>query len=282
MKSRNPRDSHRGPRKPFPPRKGGPSRPQQRGNDPRKEEFSKESRWVIGIHSCMETIKVRPHAIAEVLFRADWEHSESHREMADLLKLMEIDIERRPMDSLNPLGSGHQGAALRVTEDPSLDWKELAQPGKSLVIILDGIEDPHNLGSMLRTAWLAGAKGILIPEDRAVGLTPTVCKIASGGAEHVAVEKHTNFGPAVQQLKDTGFWIYGLAEKGKSVPWQVNLPDKVAWVVGSEGSGMRVPTERLCDELVRLPQVESGSSYNASIALAMALMETCRQFGNTK
>jgi 23S rRNA (guanosine2251-2'-O)-methyltransferase len=82
-----------------------------------------------------------------------------------------------------------------------------------------------------------------------------------------------------KQLKDAGFWLYGLAEKGKALPWQLTLPEKVVWVVGNEGAGMRITTERLCDELVRLPQVETGSSYNASIACAMALMETCRQHG---
>jgi 23S rRNA (guanosine2251-2'-O)-methyltransferase len=83
----------------------------------------------------------------------------------------------------------------------------------------------------------------------------------------------------MQKLKEIGFWTYGLSEKGTRRPWDFKLEGKVAWVVGSEGSGMRVPTERACDELVRVPQVESGSSYNASIALSMALMDTCRQLG---
>jgi 23S rRNA (guanosine2251-2'-O)-methyltransferase len=276
MKSRGQKDNRRDPHRDSKKPSRGASAPQK------KETFSKEGRWVIGIHSCEETIKTRPHAIAEVLFRQDWDHSEAHREMATLLKNMEIDIKKVPMDSLNVLGSGHQGAALRVTENPEVDWKILAAPGKQLVLILDGIEDPHNLGSMLRTAWLSGAHAIFIPEDRAVGLTPAVNKIASGGAEHVAVEQHTNFAPVVKQLKDAGFWLYGLAESGKALPWELKLPDKVAWVVGSEGSGMRITTERLCDELVRLPQVDSGSSYNASIALAMALMETSRQLGTPR
>jgi 23S rRNA (guanosine2251-2'-O)-methyltransferase len=280
MKSRGHSQNKRRDQKPA--RKGSVP-PQRHGQPPKKQTgFSTEGRWVIGIHSCTETIKTRPEAIQEVLFRSDWENSEAHRKMADLLKLMDLDIKPTPLDSLNPLGSGHQGAALRVTANPEVNWKKLEAPGKQLVLILDGIEDPHNLGSMLRTAWLAGASAIFIPEDRAVGLTPTVCKIASGGAEHVAVEAHTNFAPVVKQLKDAGFWLYGLAEAGKALPWELKLPDKVAWVVGSEGSGMRITTERLCDELVRLPQVESGSSYNASIAAAMALMETCRQLGSPR
>lgn len=258
----------------------GASHGQARGRGSGREEaFDSNGRWVIGLHSCMEAIRVRPHAIAEVFFRPDWSHSETHREMADLLGAMDIEIRPRAMEQLNLLGSGHQGVALRLTESPQMDWEALAAPGQRLMLILDGIEDPHNLGSILRTAWLTGVNGVLIPEDRAVGLTPTVCKIASGGAEHVPVESHSSFGSSVQRLKDLGFWVYGLAEAGRSRPYDLKLPEKVAWVVGSEGRGLRVSTERLCDELVRLPQVASGSSYNASIAVAMALAETCRQFG---
>ncbi|MCM2282234.1 MAG: RNA methyltransferase [Bdellovibrionaceae bacterium] len=241
--------------------------------------FNPKGRWVIGMHACMEAIRVRPHAIADVFVRVDWSSSESHRELVDRLADVGIGIQTCSMEQLAHLGSGHQGVALRLTEEPNLDWAALAKPGQQLILILDGIEDPHNLGSILRTAWLTGVKGVLIPEDRAVGLTPTVCKIASGGAEHVAVESHTSFGSVFQQLKDIGFWIYGLAESGKSRPYDLKLPEKVAWVIGSEGRGLRISTERLCDELVRLPQVSSGSSYNASIAAAMALAETCRQFG---
>jgi 23S rRNA (guanosine2251-2'-O)-methyltransferase len=132
---------------------------------------------------------------------------------------------------------------------------------------------------MLRTGWLTGVAGILIPDDRAVGLTPSVCKVASGGAEHVPVESFTNLPSAIQDLKNAGFWVYGLSEKGVRKPWEFKLPKKVAWIVGSEGGGMRITTERACDELVKIPQVESGSSYNAAVAMAMALAETCRQFG---
>ncbi len=164
-----------------------------------------------------------------------------------------------------------------MTESPELKWKSFEGETTHVVLLLDGLEDPHNLGSILRTAWLSGVTAILTPEDRAVGLTATVCKIASGGAEHVPVDTHANLASAIQQLKDLGFWIYGLSEKGARKPWEFELPKKIAWVVGNEGSGMRVPTERACDELVRLPQVPTGSSYNASIAAAMALAETCRQ-----
>lgn len=236
------------------------------------------NRWVVGIHSCEETLKIRPRSIKELWLRADYHDSETLRAIADRAERARLQIKTKTAGQLDQIGSGHQGIALSTSEDPELDWSTFATDDeKHIVLILDGLEDPHNLGSILRTAWLVNAKAILIPEDRAVGLTPAVCKIASGGAEHVPVEAHANLASAMQKLKDAGFWIYGLSEKGERKPWEFKLPNKVAWVVGNEATGLRITTERACDELVRIPQVDSGSSYNASIALAMALTETCRQ-----
>lgn len=239
------------------------------------------ARWVIGIHSCEEALRVHLRAVRELWLREDYASSQSLRAMADQAERARISVKTKSVAQLDQLGSGHQGIALALSESPTLDWDALAGPGRRIVLVLDGLEDPHNLGSILRTAWLIGVNGILIPGDRAVGLTPTVCKIASGGAEHVPVEAHANLPSMLQKLKDVGFWVYGLSERGRRKPWEFSFPEKIAWVVGSEGSGMRVPTERACDELVRIPQVVTGSSYNASIAASMALMETCRQFGNT-
>ncbi len=294
----------------------GPQRPQPRNQhgqrnmpaDAREVNPLRDgNRWVVGIHSCHETLKVRPRSIKELWLRDDYESSESLRAVADHATRHKISFKTKSAGHLENIGSGNQGVALSTNQNPELNWKIFedkatvetspktengtenqngngnrsgpTDSNKHVVLILDGLEDPHNLGSILRTAWLVNAKAIFIPEDRAVGLTPTVCKIASGGAEHVPVEAHTNLASMMQKLKDAGFWIYGLSEKGERRPWEFKLPNKVAWVVGNEGSGLRVTTERACDELVRIPQVDSGSSYNASIALAMALTETCRQLG---
>lgn len=235
------------------------------------------ARWVIGLHSCAETIKVRSKAVRELWLREGWSSSQPLKQLADLAQQARISIKEKSPGQLDSLGSGHQGVALAVTETPEADWNEIAARERALVLVLDGIEDPHNLGSILRTAWLSGVNAIVIPSDRAVGLTPTVCKIASGGAEYVPVEAAANIASVMEKLKESGFWIYGLAEAGQKKPWQLKLSAKTVWVVGAEGGGIRKSTERACDELVRLPQVSSGSSYNAAIAAAMALSETCRQ-----
>jgi 23S rRNA (guanosine2251-2'-O)-methyltransferase len=234
---------------------------------------------VIGLRACEEAAKVRRSAIAGALIRADWERASQLRELKASLDRAGVPSETRSQEQLDAIGSGHQGIALCVQESPKVDWAQLESAASAIVLILDGLEDPQNLGSILRTAWLTGVDAVLAPADRAVGLTPTACKVASGGAEHVPFETHASFGPAMQRLKDAGFWLYGLGEGGRAKPWDLQLAKKTVWVVGSEASGMRVATERACDELVRIPQVATGSSYNAAVAVAMALGETCRQMG---
>lgn len=238
-----------------------------------------KARWVVGLHSCDEAIKVRPRAIRELWLRDDWQNSQQLREIQERAHAAKIAIREKTLSQLDQVGSGHQGLALACLENPEVDWQNLKTSDSAIVLILDGIEDPHNLGSMLRTGWLAGVDAILIPSDRAVGLTPAACKVASGGAEYLPIEEVSNLASSMADLKEMGFWIYGLAEGGKRKPWEFELPKKVAWVIGSEGSGIRKSTERACDELVRLPQVKTGSSYNAAIACAMALAETARQLG---
>lgn len=244
-----------------------------RSPEVRKPQVKDVARWVIGIHACEETFKVRAKKIRELWLREDFASHQSLRELNDLAERIQIPIKKKSIGQLDSIGGGHQGVALAVVENPVVDKSE--KPSE-VVLLLDGIEDPNNLGSILRTAWLQAVLAIYIPDDRAVGLTPSVCKVASGGAEHVPVI-NGNLLQQISELKEQGFWIYGLSEKGKSRTWDLKLPQKVAWVVGREESGLRIPIERACDELVRIPQVASGSSYNAAIATAMALAETCRQ-----
>ncbi len=267
-----------------PPRRGTrpPISRAQRGREEKarlEKTIGVDSRWVVGIHSCEEVLRVRPARVRQIQVKADYEESKNFNKIVEMAKLAGLTPLLRTPQQLETIGHGHQGVAVLVQETPELDWESLKEESRKLVIILDGIEDPQNLGAILRTGWLVDCAAILIPKDRAVGLTPAVCKIASGGAEHVPVARFANLPAAIKQLKDSGFWIYGLSEKGQKRAWDFQLPQKIAWVVGAEGEGLRITTERVCDELVRIPQVESGSSYNASIALAMALAETCRQQG---
>ncbi len=239
--------------------------------------FSPKHRWVAGIHSCREALKVRPHAVQKVFVKQGAERAEQYKEIFQLLSKNHIAFQEVLPSQLDNLTSGHQGIALSVNEDPQVDWKELETADKAIVLILDGIEDPHNFGAILRTAWLMGVKAVIIPKDRSVGLVPTACKVASGGAEHIPVEVSSAFTNEINDLKQWGFWVYGLAEKGDQTVYDLKMSEKAVWIIGAEDKGMRIATEKACDILTKLPQVHSGSSYNASVAAALALGETCRQ-----
>lgn len=240
---------------------------------PRNEFKAPPGRWVIGIHSVKEAIRVRRSAVAELCVKQGWESNHELREIAEMGKVPVT----KPEGWLDRLGSGHQGVAARLTEKPELSWETLEKTEKSMVLLLDGIQDPHNLGACLRTAWLLGAHALFIPENRASPLTPTAMKVASGGAEHVPVVIDGNLLDTAKALKEKGYWLFGLAGESKQSLWQTTFHEKIAIVIGSEESGIRTPLARLCDELIRIPQGVPDASFNASVAAAITLAEVARQ-----
>ena len=244
-------------------------------SQPNSPNLSKLRR-VVGIHSCSEVINVRPHAIQEIWLQQGWERASQLQNFANFAKKKKLSLKTVALKKLDEMSWGHQGVGIFVNESPQVDWSTLESDGPQRVVLLDGIEDPQNLGSMLRTSWLMGVSAVFTPKDRAAGLTPAVCKVASGGAEHVPIEASNNFTSIIKKLKDLGFWVYSLAEGGEQNVYQVDLPEKVAWVVGSEDKGVRKATMKESDAVISIPQVETGSSYNASVALAIALSETIR------
>lgn len=261
--------------KPAP--KGAPPRaPEAKPSRSGFIEIPKNHRVLIGTHAILEAIATHPKHCKELWMKQGWESSQDLKKIAQDLRHQGLSPKVVPDSTLDRFGS-HQGAILTVDFRPEIDWSELERAREATVLVLDGIEDPHNLGAILRTSWLMGVKGLLIPEDRAVGLTATVHKVACGGAEHVPVEETTNFAGHLETLKKQGYWVFGLSHKGKRTLFDQNIPEKVVWCVGAEDKGLRSTTERLCDELVSIPQVSAAASYNASVATAIALTETLRQ-----
>lgn len=250
------------------------------GTRPAAWTCQKSERLTIGIHSVREALKVRPHAVRILGLRDDYLRAPQLKEIFELAEAAGVTVKSLTAGELDSIGSGHQGATAIVTETPSVDRAALRELESCVILACDGIEDPANLGAVMRSAWLLGAKAILIPQDRAVGLTVATSKVASGGAEHVPVEAVSNLPRELQEWRDAGFWIFGLAESGKAKAWDMKIPQKVVWVLGSESSGLRITVERACDELVQLPQVAGGSSFNAAVSASMALYETCRQHAN--
>ncbi len=241
--------------------------------------ISGKERLCLGIHSVKEAIKVRPKAIKRLGLRDDYLRAPQLKELADLAELSKIPVTSLTSKELDQIGSGHQGAAAILTQTPAFNIKDVKDLSHCVLVACDGLEDPTNLGAILRSAWLLGAKGILLPQDRSVSLTTSAAKVASGGAEHVPVEICSNLPRELELLREAGFWIFGLAEKGTGFPWEFKLPEKIVWVIGSESSGLRITVERACDELVKLPQIPGGSSFNAAMSASMALYESARQHG---
>ncbi len=186
----------------------------------------------------------------------------------------------------------HQGLVARLrasfryaTIDDVVDvWKKADEP--ALILILDSIEDPHNLGSLIRAASAAGAHGVIIPENRAAQVTPAVSKASAGAIEHIAVAKETNLVRAIARLKEEGVWVAGLEANAKEHIYGADLKCGLAIVVGSEASGMRRLVKEACDFLVSIPMAGSAGagldSLNAGQAGAIALFEARRQRGFCK
>lgn len=191
----------------------------------------------------------------------------------------EVDMQRLTQITA---GGNHQGIAAQVAPYAYHDLDELIAQAKQvsdepIIIIADGISDPHNLGAIIRTAEAMGAQGLIIPQRRAAGITSTVSKVAAGALESFPVARVVNLSRALEQLKKAGFWIYGTAADQGKLLHQINFRGAIGLVVGSEGSGLSLLTQRCCDELVSIPLTGKTPSLNASVASSIALYEVCRQ-----
>jgi 23S rRNA (guanosine2251-2'-O)-methyltransferase len=176
----------------------------------------------------------------------------------------------------------HQGVALRIEsfsyaelDDILSAWKE--KGGDAIIVILDGIQDPHNLGALIRSAASAGAECVVIPRDRAAGVTATAEKVAAGAAETIPIAQVTNIAVTLEQLKDAGFWIYGADEKSNTSLYQQKLTGNVALVIGGEGEGIRPLVRKKCDVVFSIPLAGGVGSLNASVAGGIAMFEAVRQ-----
>jgi 23S rRNA (guanosine2251-2'-O)-methyltransferase len=179
-------------------------------------------------------------------------------------------------------GHGHQGVAARVSEikmvhslDELLEGIEKVE--SPLILVLDGVTDPHNLGACLRVADGAGAHAVIAPKDHAVGINATVAKVASGAAETVPYFMVTNLARTLNELKERNIWIIGTSDDAPKTLYQVDLKGPTALVLGAEGDGMRQLTRKTCDELISIPMCGGVESLNVSVASGVCLYEARRQ-----
>jgi len=201
----------------------------------------------------------------------------------DLAAEKRIPIRRAPRAQLDQVSQGHQGVVAEVSGYPYIALDDLLQPGRlPFFLVLDCIQDPQNLGTLLRTAEAAGVSGVIIAQDRAAAITPAVVNASSGAAEYLRVARVTNITRALQALQETDVWVVGLEDAPDAQDYTaVDLRGPLAVVVGSEGQGIRRLVRQTCDVLVKLPMYGAVTSLNAAVAGSIVLYETLRQRSGT-
>ncbi len=230
-----------------------------------------------GIHPIAEALKTgRP---LERLMVARGAGGPRLQEIIELARKASVPVRFEPRNALDRLAGtpAHQGVVAfgGQTQYADLD----AALSCNLVVVLDGVEDPHNLGAIIRTAHAAGAGALVIPERRAAGVTDVAAKAAAGALEHLPVIRVTNVNRALEQLKKQGFWIYGLDERGAEAYDKVDFGRPTALVFGAEGAGLHELVRKHCDALVQIPMAGKISSLNVSVAAGVVLFEWKRRFG---
>ena len=212
--------------------------------------------------------------------------SGSDHRIAKIVALAEekgVAVRRRERADLERLAgnSHHQGLVLRVAPFVYSDLDDFLAAGAGdvplFLLMLDGIQDPQNLGALIRSAACAGAHAVIIPKDRACGVTPVVEKASAGAAETLPVIQVTNLVQALERLKQAGCWAYGLAGEADKDIYQSDLRGNLVLVIGSEGEGLRPLVRKQCDSLLAIPQYGGVSSLNASVAGGIVLFEAARQ-----
>ncbi|MCC6917153.1 23S rRNA (guanosine(2251)-2'-O)-methyltransferase RlmB [Nitrosomonas sp.] len=239
------------------------------------------SQYIFGFHAIISRLRQHPDSIREIYLDAN----RQDRRARDLINLAETSSTRLILCEQDRIGrmtgtTRHQGVAAHVTKlhqyavlEDLLD--ELAEP--ALLLVLDGVKDPHNLGACLRVADAFGVHAVIVPKDRAVGLSATVHKVASGAADTVPFFAVTNLARTLRELKEAGIWIIGSDADAPDTLDSVTLTRPVAWVLGAEGEGMRRLTREACDQLVSIPMSGSIESLNVSVSAGICLFETFRQ-----
>jgi len=200
------------------------------------------------------------------------------QEIIDLARERSVPVRFEPREALDRVshGTAHQGV---VAFGAAQRYAELDQvvAGAELLVLLDGVEDPHNLGAIVRTAHAAGASAVLVPERRAAGLTETVAKAAAGALEHLPVVRIGNVNQTLDDLKGRGYWIYGLDERATQLYSETDCARPTVFVLGGEGHGLHELVKKHCDALVRIPMTGAISSLNVSVAAGIVLFEWRRR-----
>jgi 23S rRNA (guanosine2251-2'-O)-methyltransferase len=245
-------------------------------------------RTLYGVNPVRELLRAGGEGLSE-LWLAPGERSRALAELADAGRARGAKVREAPREKLDRLAGTdrHQGVVAVVADYRYRELDELLEAAAAtgsppLLVVLDGIEDPQNLGAIIRSAHALGAHGVVIPKDRAAGVTPAAAKASAGAVEHCPVARVTNLAQALERLKEAGVWTVATDAGADEPISQVDLTVPTALVMGSEGGGVRPLVRRTCDRVARIPMEGKVGSLNASASAAIVLYEVLRQRGGTK
>lgn len=239
--------------------------------------------FVYGVHA-VSALLANPHRIINTLFVSQERVDKRVQEVLDKAEKAQISIEKLSTQKMNQRFAdyAHQGVVASASSLPDYGEPHLVALLESckkpcLILILDGVTDPHNLGACLRSADATGVDFVVIPKDKSASITPVVSKVACGAAESVPLVRVTNLVRAMEVLKEQGVWIYGAAGEAKNSLYQMDCSGSIAIAMGAEGEGLRRLTREHCDGLFALPMLGSVESLNVSVATGVSLYEVVRQ-----
>jgi len=241
----------------------------------------KPTRAVFGFHAVLARLRADAASVTEIYLDEARKDARA-KDLAIVAQKAGVPLMRVPTKRLDGFygGGRHQGVVAMAFEKPAREGLEdLLDSVKEapLLLVLDGVTDPHNLGACLRVADAAGAHAVIAPKVRAAGISAAVSKVASGAAESVPYYMVTNLARTLDELKERNIWVVGADERAEKTLYDADLPEATAWVLGAEGEGMRRLTRERCDLLVRIPMRGSVESLNVSVASGVCLFETRRR-----
>jgi 23S rRNA (guanosine2251-2'-O)-methyltransferase len=240
----------------------------------------KEPRVVFGFHAVLARLRADPKSVVEI-FLDETRKDARGKELVAIAERAGVRVMQVPTKRLDGFygGGRHQGVVARVeVKNVVNDLNQILEQVKNpLLLVLDGVTDPHNLGACLRVANAAGAHAVIAPRDRAAGITPVVSKVASGAAEATPYLMVTNLARTLGEIKERNIWVVGADERADKTLYEADLPQSIAWVLGAEGEGMRRLTRESCDLLVRIPMRGAVESLNVSVSAGICLFESVRR-----
>ncbi|MGE5324377.1 MAG: 23S rRNA (guanosine(2251)-2'-O)-methyltransferase RlmB [Actinomycetota bacterium] len=236
---------------------------------------------IFGIHAVEEALAARGRGFEYIAVVAQRNDARIQK-ISQLCRAAGVPVRTMPRDQLTRLArtAGHQGVVAVTAEKQyvDIDYMLAKKRGQyNFLVVLDGVEDPHNLGAIIRTAEGAGADGLIIPERRASGVTGTVVKASAGASEYLPIAKVTNISRTLEELKDHNLWIVGLDERGPKTCYEVDYRMDCAVVLGAEGHGLHEQIRKKCDFLVSIPMLGNVASLNVSVAAGVVMYEIVRQ-----